>query len=99
MSEEIVRWSDEGRQLLQTLGGWLEAAGSIHDEAETLERERAALAAEVRRLEEDNDALRSQRDELHEAVQTLASRMTRTADEILYQFGPQRGTPGDLASR
>jgi len=99
VSEEIVRWSDEGRQLLQTLGGWLEAAGSIHDEAETLERERAALAAEVRRLEEDNDALRSQRDELHEAVQTLASRMTRTADEILYQFGPQRGAPGDLASR
>jgi hypothetical protein len=99
VSEEIVRWSDEGRQLLQTLGGWLEAAGSIHDEAETLERERAALAAEVRRLEEDNDALRSQRDELHEAVQTLASRMTRTADEILYQFGPQRRTPGDLASR
>jgi hypothetical protein len=99
VSEEIVRWSDEGRQLLQTLGGWLEAAGSIHDEAETLERERAALAAEVRRLEEDNDALRSQRDELHEAVQALASRMTRTADEILYQFGPQRGAPGDLASR
>jgi len=99
VSEEIVRWSDEGRQLLQTLGGWLEAAGSIHDEAETLERERAALVAEVRRLEEDNDALRSQRDELHEAVQTLASRMTRTADEILYQFGARRGAPGDLASR
>jgi len=99
VSEEIVRWSDEGRQLLQTLGGWLEAAGSIHDEAETLERERAALAAEVRRLEEDNDALRSQRDELHEAVQTLAGRMTRTADEILYQFGARRGAPGDLASR
>jgi Protein of unknown function (DUF4242) len=99
VSEEIVRWSDEGRQLLQTLGGWLEAAGSIHDEAETLERERAALAAEVRRLEEDNDALRSQRDELHEAVQALASQMTRTADEILYQFGARRGAPGDLASR
>ena len=99
VSEEIVRWSDEGRQLLQTLGGWLEAAGSIHDEAETLERERAALADEVRRLEEDNDALRSQRDELHEAVQTLASQMTRTADEILHQFGARRGSPGDLASR
>jgi len=99
VSEEIVRWSDEGRQLLQTLGGWLEAAGSIHAEAEALERERAALADEVRRLEEDNDALRSQRDELHEAVQTLASQMTRTADEILHQFGARRGSPGDLASR
>lgn len=99
VSEEIVRWSDEGRQLLQTLGGWLEAAGSIHDEAEALERERAALADAVRRLEEDNDALRSQRDELHEAVQTLANQMTRTADEILYRFGARRGAPGDLASR
>jgi FtsZ-binding cell division protein ZapB len=99
VSEEIVRWSDEGRQLLQTLGGWLEAAGSIQDEAEALERERAALADEVRRLEEDNDALRSQRDELHEAVQTLAGQMTRTADELLYQFGARRGSPGDLASR
>lgn len=99
VSEEIVRWSDEGRQLLQTLGGWLEAAGSLHDEAEALERERAALAAEVRRLGEDNDALRSQRDELHEAVQTLASQMTRTADEILYRFGTRRGAPGDLAPR
>jgi len=99
VSEEIARWSDEGRQLLQTLGGWLEAAGSIHDEAEALERERTALADEVRRLEEDNDALRAQRDELHEAVQTLASQMTRTADEILHRFGTRRRAPGDLASR
>jgi FtsZ-binding cell division protein ZapB len=99
VSEEIARWSDEGRQLLQTLGGWLEAAGSIHDEAEVLERERTALADAVRRLEEENYALRSQRDELHEAVQTLAGQMTRTADEILYRFGARRGAPGDLASR
>jgi hypothetical protein len=53
----------------------------------------------VRRLEEDNDALRTQRDELHEAVHTLAGQMTRTADELLYQFGARRGSPGDLASR
>jgi len=58
-----------------------------------------ALADEVRRLEEDNDALRAQRDELHEAVQTLASQMTRTADEILHRFGTRRRAPGDLASR
>lgn len=99
VSAEIVRWSDEGRQLLQTLGGWLEEAGAIHDEAEALERERATLAEEVRRLGQDNDALRAQRDELQEALQTIASQMTRTADEILYRFGAGRGTPGDLASR
>jgi hypothetical protein len=99
VSDEIVRWTDEGRQLLQTLGGWLEEAGAIHDEAEALERERAALAEEVRRLEQDNDALRAQRDELHEALQTIASQMTRTADEILYRLEARRGASGDLASR
>lgn len=99
VSDEIVRWSDEGRQLLQTLGGWLEEAGAIHDQAEALERERVALAEEVRRLEQDNDALRAQRDELQEALQTIASRMTRTADEILYRLEARRGAPGDLASR
>ena len=99
VSDEIVRWSDEGRQLLQTLGGWLEEAGAIHDEAEALERERATLAEEVHRLERDNDALRAQRDELQEALQTIASQMTRTADEILYRLEARRGAPGDLAPR
>jgi hypothetical protein len=99
VSDDIVRWSDEGRQLLQTLGGWLAEAGAIHDEAEALERERAALAEELRRLEQDNDALRAQRDELHEALQTIVSQTTRTADEILYRLEAGRGAPGDLASR
>ncbi len=99
VSDDIVRWSDEGRQLLQTLGGWLEEAGAIHDEAEALERERAALAQELRRLEQDNNALRAQRDELHEALQTIVSQTMRTADEILYRLEARRGAPGDLASR
>jgi hypothetical protein len=99
VSEEITRWSDEGRQLLQTLGGWLEAAASLHEDAETLERERVTLADEVRRLEQDNDALRAQRDELQEALQTIASQMTRTADQIVYRFEARRVAPGDLAPR
>lgn len=99
VSEEITRWSDEGRELLQTLGGWLEAAASIHEDSEALERERAALADEVRRLEQDNDALCAQRNELQEALQTIASQMTRTADEILVRFEARRGAPGDLAPR
>ena len=99
VSDEIVRWSDEGRQLLQTLGGWLEEAGAIHDEAEALERDRATLAEEVHRLERDNDALRAQRDDLREALQTIAAQMTRTADEILYRLEARREAPGDLASR
>ena len=105
LSEEVARWSDEGRQLLQVLGGWLDNAGVIHDSAEMLERERAALAEDVRRLEEearsleeDADSLRAQRDELQEALQTLATQMNRTADEIIYRFGA-RSAPGDLASR
>ena len=99
VSDEIVRWSDEGHQLLQTLGGWLEEAGAIHADAEALERERATLAEELHRLERDNDALRAQRDELQEALQTIGSQMTRTADEILYRLEARRGAPGDLASR
>src|SRR5581483_683668 len=105
VSEELARWSDEGRQLLQVLGGWLETAGAIQDGAEALERERTALAEDVRRLEEEvrrleRDALglRAERDDLHEALQGLASQMTRTADEILFRFGA-RSAPGDLASR
>ena len=35
----------------------------------------------------------------HQATaQTIASQMTRTADEILYRFGA-RSAPGDLAPR
>jgi len=105
VSDEIARWSDEGRQLLQVLGGWLETAGALHDTAEGLERERAALAEDVRRLEEDArrleqdvDGLRAQRDDLQEALQTISSQMTRTADELLYRFGA-RTAPGNLASR
>jgi chromosome segregation ATPase len=105
VSDEIARWSDEGRQLLQVLGGWLETAGALHDTAEALERERAALTEhvrrleeEARRLEEDVDGLRAQRDDLQEALQTISSQMTRTADELLYRFGA-RTAPGKLASR
>ena len=51
------------------------------------------------RLEEDNETLRAQRDELHDAVQTIASQMTRAADELLYRFGTQPGAPSHLAPR
>ena len=80
-------------------------AGTIQDGAEALEQERTSLTEDVRRLEEevrrlerDAHGLRAERDELHEALQGLASQMTCTADEILYRFGARSG-PGDLASR
>src|SRR5262249_45472525 len=105
VSEEMARWSDEGRELLQVLGGWLDTAAALHDTAEGLERERGALAEDVRRLEgearrleEDVDGLRAQRDDLQEALQTISRQMTRTADEILYRFRAHRA-PGNLASR
>ncbi len=99
VSEELARWSDEGRQLLHLLGGWLEDAGRLRGETVALEKERATLTEHVRRLEEESDGLRAQRDDLLEAVQTLAGQMTRTADEILYRFGGRREAPGDLAER
>lgn len=99
VSAEMARWSDEGRQLVQVLGGWLEEAGRIQGEAAALEGERGMLADEARRLEEENRGLRAQREDLLDALRTLAGQMTRTADEILYRFGGRREAPGDLASR
>ena len=98
-TEEIARWSTEGHQLLQTLGGWLDEAGRLQHEVAAVESARTALAEEARRLKEDNDGLRAQREELLEALQTLAGHMTRTADQILDRFGGRRAAPGDLAPR
>ncbi|HEY7652996.1 MAG TPA: nickel-binding protein [Methylomirabilota bacterium] len=97
--EEIARWSTEGHQLLQALGGWLDEAGRLQHEVAAVESARAAMAAEARRLKEDNEGLRAQREELLEALQTLAGHMTRTADQILDRFGGRREAPGDLAPR
>jgi hypothetical protein len=98
-TEEIARWSEEGRQLLQVLAGWIEDAGQLQSEVASLESERATLTAETRRLGEENEGLRAQRDDLLEAIQTLAGQMTRAADEILFRFGGRREAPGDLAPR
>ena len=98
-TEEIARWSTEGHQLLQALGGWLDEAGRLQQEVAAVESARTAIAEEVRRLKEDNDGLRTQREELLEALQTLADHMTRTADQILDRFGGRREAPGDLAPR
>lgn len=98
-TEEIARWSTEGQQLLQALAGWLGEAGRLRHEVAAVETARTAMAEEVRRLKEDNEGLRVQREELLEALQTLAGHMTRTADEILERFGGRREAPGDLAPR
>ncbi len=98
-SEAMARWSEEGRQLLHLLGGWLDDAGRLRAETVALEKERTTLTEQVRRLEEEALALRAQRDDLLEAVQTLTGQVTRTVDEILYRFGGRREAPGDLAQR
>lgn len=98
-TEEIARWSSEGYQLLQALGGWLDEAGRLQHEVAAVESARTALTEEVRQLKEGNDGLRAQREELLEALQTLAGHMTRTADQILDRFGGRREAPGDLAPR
>jgi hypothetical protein len=99
VTEAVARWSDEGRQLLHQLGGWLEEAARRQGEAAVVEKERGMLAGEVGRLQAENDGLRAQRDDLLEALQTLGSEMTRAADEILERFGGRRGAAEDLAGR
>ena len=98
VTDDLARWSDEGRQLLHVLGGWLEEAGHIQAQADVVEGERDRLADEVRRYRDENAELRAQREELQQTLQTLAGRMAQAADEILNQFGRRR-TPGDLAER
>jgi uncharacterized coiled-coil DUF342 family protein len=98
VADELARWSDEARQLMQVLGGWLKDAGRLQADVGALESERGALAEEVRRVREENDGLRAERDDLSDALQTLAGQATRTADEVLRRIG-RREAPGSLAER
>jgi hypothetical protein len=99
VADEMARWSDEARQLVQVLGGWLEDAGLLQADVGVLESERVALAEEVRQLREENGGLRGERDDLSDALQTLAGQATRTADEVLQRIGGRRAAPGSLAER
>lgn len=99
VSEDLTRWSDEARQLLQVLGGWLDQAGRLEGEVGMLERERTALSDEVRRLEQENEALRAERAELSAAVQTIADHTARTVDDLLQRIQSRRTGAGDFPSR
>jgi hypothetical protein len=83
VSEVLARWSDEGRHLLDALGGWLEEAGQVQAQAEAAQSERDQLLDDVRRVREENEGLRAQCDELQQTLQTLAGQMIHTADTIL----------------
>ena len=98
-ADEMARWSDEARQLMEVLGGWLEDAGRLQTDLADLEGERAALAEEVRRLHEENEGLRVERGDLSDALQALAGQAARTVDEVLHRISGRRETPGSLAGR
>jgi hypothetical protein len=99
VADEMARWSEEARQLMQVMGGWLEDAGRLHTEVEALEDERAALAAAVRRLEKENDELRAERADLSDTLQTVAGQTARAVDEVLNRINARRKAPGNLAER
>ncbi len=99
VADEITRWSEEVRQLMQVLGGWLEDAGRLQAEVGALEGERAMLSDEVQRLERENEGLRAERDDLSAAIQTIAGETARTVDELLHRIAGRREAPGDLAER
>lgn len=98
VSDALARWSDEGRQVLDALGGWLEELGHVQRQAEALQGERDHLVEDVRRAREEAEALRAQRDELEQALQMLAGRLTHAADAILGQLR-RRETREDPAGR
>jgi len=97
-SDEVARWSEEGRQILHVLGGWLEEAGRLQAQTELVQGDRDRLARELDRLRVENDELRAQRAELEQSLQTVATRMAEAADGILNQFA-RRQAPEDLAER
>jgi hypothetical protein len=83
VADQMGRWSDEAHELMQVLSGWLEDAGRLQADVSALETERATLAQEVRRLREDNDRLRAEREDLSVALQALATHAIHAADAVL----------------
>ena len=98
VSDTLARWSEEGRQLLDALGGWLEEAGAVQAHAEAVQSERDQLVDDIRRVREENEELRAQCEELQHTLQTLAGQMTHAADAILSRLR-RRETPDGPTGR
>jgi uncharacterized coiled-coil DUF342 family protein len=98
MSDALARWSHEGRQLLDVLGGWLEEVAAVHGQVDAVQSERDELADDVQRIRAENEELRVQRDELQQTLQTLARQMTHAADAVLSRLR-RRDSPADSAPR
>jgi hypothetical protein len=81
------------------MGGLLEDVGHRQVEVEALERERASLADDVKRLGLENEVLHLEREDLSRALQAIAGQTARAMDEILSRISGPRRAPGDLAER
>jgi hypothetical protein len=99
VAEDLARWSDEARRLVQVMGALLEEVGHRQVEVEALERERASLADDVKRLGLENEVLHLEREDLSRALQAIAGQTARAMDEILSRISGPRRAPGDLAER
>ena len=99
VAEVLARWSDEARRLVQVMGALLEEVGHRQVEVEALERERASLADDVKRLGLENEVLHLEREDLSRALQAIAGQTARAMDEILSRISGPRRAPGDLAER
>jgi hypothetical protein len=99
VAEDLARWSDEARRLIHVMGGLIEEVGHRQVEVEALERERASLADEVKRLGLENEVLHLEREDLSRALQAIAGQTARAMDEILSRISGPRRAPGDLAER
>jgi hypothetical protein len=80
------------------MGGLIEEVGHRQVEVEALERERASLADEVKRLGLENEVLYLEREDLSRSLQAIAGQTARAMDEILSRIGG-RLAPGDVAER
>ena len=96
-AHEIARWVEEGQRLFRT---WAERVEGLEQLRLTLERDKEQLHRTIIQLEHDNEILRTQREELLAAFDTLAGNVTQVVDEVLQRFrqgnrpgGSGRGEP------
>jgi chromosome segregation ATPase len=75
----IARWIEDGQGVLGTLPGFFDEHERMRSAAETAERECARLREELQALRLQNEALRSDREEIAESIAEGLNRVMNDA--------------------
>lgn len=80
--DDIARWIQEGRQILDVLPGLLEQHEKSRARAADVEQEIEKLRHDVAELRLENQQLRTERDEMAEAFNKLMNEVVTPMNEI-----------------